>query len=170
MDLIRNGAKFSDCGLYRLRLDRYIGSGKIVAAVFGVNPSKAGADMNDQTSKKWIGFGQRLGWQRYVAANAFGLVATDVRELATAADPYGPQYDESVAEVIAEADILIACWGNRSKLPKALRPRLDQMALRLRQSGKPVYCWGLTASGDPIHPVMLGYATPLIPFDGGGAL
>lgn len=166
MDMIGNGAIFSECGQYRLRLDRYIGAGDVVAAVFGVNPSQAGADHNDQTSKKWIGFGKRLRWRRYVAANAFGLIATDVRDLATAADPYGPRYKETVAEVISEADVLIACWGSRKKLPKVLRPRLDDMAMHLRQSGKPVFCWGHTASGDPIHPMMLGYATPLIPFRG----
>ena len=161
-DLLGNGAVFSDCGRYRLRLDRYVGAGDTVAVVVGVNPSTAGADVDDQTTKKWFGFGRRLGWKRYVAVNAFGLISTDVKGLAVAADPYGPDYDESIKAVLAEADIIVACWGNRTKLPKSLRPRLDEMARRLHGCGKPVLCWGLTSSGDPIHPMMLGYDTPLI--------
>jgi hypothetical protein len=34
----------------------------------------------------------------------------------------------------------------------------------LLASGKPVLHFGTTKSGDPLHPQMLGYATPLIPW------
>jgi hypothetical protein len=31
-------------------------------------------------------------------------------------------------------------------------------------SGKPVKIFGLTKGGDPLHPLFLGYETPLVPW------
>lgn len=163
IDLLGNSAVFSPDRMFRYRLDRYIGAGEIVAAVFGVNPSTAGEEKNDQTANKWRGFGERLGWRRYIAANPFALVSTDVRGLASAPDPFGPDNARHIAEIVAEADILVPCWGRRSKLPNSLRPHLDVLRAVLLGSGKPVMCWGLTACGEPVHPMMLGYSTPLVP-------
>lgn len=164
LDLTGSGAVISACGLYRPRLDRYIVAGATVAAVFGVNGSTATADEDDQTVRKWLGFGRRLGWARLIVGNPFSFRATDVRALASADDPVGPDNARYLGEIIAEADVLVACWGDRGKLPRRLRPELDHMAARLLASGKPVKCWGLTKAGDPVHPLMLGYATPLIDF------
>jgi hypothetical protein len=44
--------------------------------------------------------------------------------------------------------------------PKAWTPRV--LAAALLNSGKPVKVFGLTASGDPKHPLMLGYDTQLV--------
>ncbi len=54
------------------------------------------------------------------------------------------------------------CWGNRSKLPPGKRGCPAVLLHVLLKSGKPVQTFGLTASGDPKHPLMLGYDTPLI--------
>jgi hypothetical protein len=163
-DLSGSGAVISPCGMYRYRLDRHVGAGPIVAAVFGVNGSTAGPTANDHTVRKWLGFGERLGWKRLIVGNPFGWRATDVSELGKVADPVGPENARYLAEIIAEADVLVACWGRRSKLPRRLRPELDRLAALLRSSGKPVLCWGRTAGGDPIHPLTLGYSTPLVAF------
>jgi hypothetical protein len=52
--------------------------------------------------------------------------------------------------------------GVRSKVPKELHAELDSFMELLIESGKPVLCFGKTASGDPKHPLMLGYATRLV--------
>ena len=157
------GAIFSPCGLYRYRLDRQCGLlGRLVFAYFGVNCSTAGPVENDQTVAKWIGFTERNRGYRFVVGNPFAYVSKDVRALAKAVDPIGPENDRYLAGIIAEADILVPCWGNRNKLPRALRPRLDVLRDMIFAAGKPVRIWGLTASGDPIHPLMLGYDTPLM--------
>lgn len=155
-------AIFSPCGQYRYRLERQVQLAGEVFAYFGVNPSTAGAEIEDQTTIKWRGFAVRNGASRYLAGNPFALRATDVRALASAADPVGPENDAHIADIIRDADVLVPCWGNRAKLPPALRPRLDALANILHASGKPVRVFGFTAGGDPLHPLMLGYATKLV--------
>lgn len=83
-------AILSPCGTWRYRLDRVVADEGIVFAYFGVNPSTADADAEDQTTKKWWGFASRNGGRKYIAGNPFAYRTTDVRGLATAADPVGP--------------------------------------------------------------------------------
>ncbi|MBW9062411.1 DUF1643 domain-containing protein [Rhizobium herbae] len=161
-DLFSAGAAvFSDCGLYRMRLDRGVADRGFVFAYFGINGATATADDNDHTVTKWTGFTNRNGGARFIVGNVYAFCATDVRELANAADPVGPDNDRYLAEIIAEADILVPCWGSRAKLPPRLWPRLDLVADRIFAAAKPVKIFGLTRSGDPLHPLTLPYATPL---------
>ena len=81
--------------------------------------------------------------------------------MAKTKDPVGIENVEHVTDIINEVDILVPCWGSRAKLPKELWGNLDNFLSVLKQSGKPVYCFGKTASGDPKHPLMLGYDTKL---------
>ena len=155
-------AVISPCGKWRYRLEREVQDSGIVFAYFGVNGSTATADEDDQTVRKWIGFTRLNGGRRFLVGNPFAYRATDVRELAKAADPIGPENREHLAQIIADADILVPCWGSRDKLPKHLRYRLNILRADLFAAGKPVKIFGLTASGDPKHPLMLGYDTPLI--------
>lgn len=129
-------AVFNPCGLFRYRLERQVQLAGVV-------------------------FAQRNGARAYIAGNPFAFRATDVRALAAAADPVGPENDAHIAAIIRDADVLVPCWGNRAKLPPSLRPRLDALADMLHASGKPVRVFGFTG-GDPLHPLMLGYATPLV--------
>lgn len=155
------GAVISPCGLYRLRLDRAISLSGPVYGLCGVNPSTADAETDDATIRKDIGFVTRWGGSRLIKFNVFGYRATDVRELAKVEDPYGPNLDFYTRQIIDECDVLIPCWGNRAKIPKRLRPALEKMKHRMRMSGKPVMVFGFTKSGDPMHPLMLGYDTTL---------
>ncbi|MEY2117306.1 DUF1643 domain-containing protein [Rhodanobacter sp. FW106-PBR-R2A-1-13] len=154
-------AVLSLCGRYRYRLERNVGLTGIVIAYFGVNPSTADSETEDATSRKWAGFARVNGARRYIAGNAFAFRATDVRRLATADDPVGSENAAYLQGIIADADILVPCWGSRRKLPPPLWPQLDQLAGLLRASGKPIKVLGITASGDPAHPLVLGYRTPL---------
>ena len=157
-------AVISDCGAYRYRLDRDVDPllGGPVYAFFGVNPSTADADIDDATVRKWRGFVSRWGGSRFIVGNVFAFRATDVHELATAADPVGALNHIFITEICSAADIIVPCWGNRDKLPRQLRPLLDKMTNTLRQAGKPVRAFGISKSGDPLHPLMLGYDTTLI--------
>jgi hypothetical protein len=62
--------------------------------------------------------------------------------------------------------VLVPCWGSRTKLPKPLHIHLDRLFERLVSSGKPVMTFGVTGSGDPKHPLMLGYSTRLTLWEG----
>lgn len=157
-------AVISSCQQYRYRLDRRIQDAGPVYAFFGINPSTADANLDDHTVRKWIGFCKRWGASRFIVGNVFAYRATDVRQLARVADPYGPEMTHHLAEIIREADVLVPCWGAISKAPKALHGSFTDMATQLQASGKPVKCFGRTKHGDTLHPLMLAYSTPLVPF------
>jgi hypothetical protein len=161
-------AIFSECGLYRFRLDSEdLAPAGLVFCFSGVNPSKAGkvvdgVEITDQTAIKWKGFTVRNGGRRYIGVNPFARIATDVRELARVDDPIGKDNDRRIREAFAEADVLVPCWGNSSKVPKLWRWRLKRVLEMMVEARKPIRIFGLTNTGDPMHPLMLGYDTPLI--------
>lgn len=155
------GAIFSDCRTWRYYLDRDVAEDGVVYAYFGINGATAGEVEEDHTTMKWRGFTVRNGGRRYIVGNPYAYCATDVNDLATAADPIGPDNDMWIDRIIAEADILVPCWGSRAKIPRRLRPRLDDLKTKIFASEKPVLIFGLTNSLDPKHPLMLGYDTPL---------
>ena len=162
-----DSAIFSDCGTYRYRLEReglLPGSGKTVA-FFGVNPSTADAVEDDATVRKWRGFTYRMGAGKFIVGNVFAYRSTNVRKLATCADPVGPLNRRYLFSIADDADVLVPCWGSRGKLPKQLRHYLDAFMADLLATGKPVMSYGVTKSGDPPHVLMLGYDTPLTAWD-----
>lgn len=157
-------AILSPCGLFRYRLEREIDpTGRGVVALIGVNPSTADATINDHTIRKDMGFARKHGWQRIIKGNVFAFRATDVNQLARVADPVGPDNDKHLAQIIHDADMLIPCWGRIDKVPATLRNDFSDILNMLRDSGKPVMTFGLTAGGDPRHPLMLPYSTLLQP-------
>ncbi|WP_025139655.1 DUF1643 domain-containing protein [Achromobacter sp. DH1f] len=159
-----NSAVLSPCRTFRYRLDREVQASGPVFAYFAVNPSTADATEDDHTVRKCWGFTLRNGGRRLIIGNVFSLRAKDVAELSSAPVVCGPAHQRYIQEIIAEADVLVPCWGSRTKVPRALHPKLDEMLAILRDSGKPMKHLGLTKSGDPGHPQILGYATPLVPW------
>lgn len=160
--LLKRSALLSDCGVYRWRLERDLGGSGPVAAILGVNPSTADAEVDDATIRKDMGFARRLGWSRIIKGNKFAFRATDVNALKTARDPIGPANDEHLRAMMNEADIVVAAWGPLSKLPKHLRNRWRSIVNMARDADKPLQCWGTAQDGQPRHPLMLAYDTPLV--------
>ncbi len=156
-------AIISACGLYRYRLERAVAMEGPVYAFFGINPSTADASIDDATVRKWIGFTKTWGGSRFIVGNVWPLRSTDVRALATATRWLDIDRENlrHILAMAAEADILVPCWGDRGKVPRAMHNELDDLLTLLRGTGKPVMHFGLTKGGDPKHPLMLGYSTPL---------
>lgn len=163
---MNKNALLSTCGRYRYFLTRGDETGPTYCFI-GLNPSTADADIDDATVRKWAGFVKRLGGSGFVVANVFAYRATDPKELANTVDPVGPLNARYVRRCVEDADIVVPCWGNQSKAPKEVRHAFEQTLRQIRVAAKdkPVLCFGLTKSGDPKHPLMLGYDTPLIPFE-----
>lgn len=155
-------AIISGCGRYRYRLEREVAETGVVIAYFGVNPSTADASIDDHTTKKLAEFTRRAGGRRYILGNVFALRSRHVRALALDADPIGPENARHTAFICRDADVLVPIWGARAKLPDRLWPRLGEEMICLLSTGKPVRVFGLTASGDPKHPLVLRYDTPLV--------
>lgn len=162
-------AVLSPCGQYRYRLERETRhpdrEGRMVVVFIGVNPSTADAMADDATVRKWRGFSTRWGYTHFVVGNLFGYRATDVRALANVPDPVGPECDAHLLTMLRDADTVVPCWGDRGKLPKHLRARIDHVWNLIADSGAPVFALGMTKGGDPKHPLMLGYDTPLMDWD-----
>ena len=156
-----SSAIISDCGLYRYRLERHALAGAGSVAWIMVNPSTADAKEDDPTIRKVIGFSERMGAGWLMVGNKFAYRATDVRELRTARDPVGPENDQHLARIIAEAGTVIAAWGPLAKLPPALRRRWYKIARMADEAGRALMCFGTAQDGHPRHPLMLAYDTPL---------
>lgn len=164
-------AVLSPCRIYRYSLTRVIKehpNGPTVVLI-GVNPSTADENNDDATIRKEMGFGKRLGWGRIIKVNLFPLRATDVRELAGRGIPPNVWLHNigAQSEAFRIADLIIPCWGSRTKIPL---PKSEIGAIIFATwerfsvcDESKVKCFGVTKSGDPRHPLMLAYNTPLVP-------
>lgn len=157
-------AVISECGNYRYTLDRAWGPDLKLLLFIMLNPSKADAEQDDPTIRKNRGFSQRLGFDRFRAANLYGWRATDPRALSAyeVTDPVGEMNDFYLYESIRKAHIVIAAWGGhilpkRIKVPKA--DRVATVAKMMKGCGKPLYRLGMCNDGSPRHPLMLPYST-----------
>lgn len=157
-------AIISPCGLYRYRLEREVQTEGKVFAFFGINPSTADASLDDATVRKWRGFTLRNGGRRFIVGNIFAFRSTDPKALSKQDDPFGPEWLDHMKTIIADADVLVPCWGSLSKMPRDLRGAPAQLLSTLSRSGKPILHFGITSCGQPKHPLMLGYDTPLLPW------
>lgn len=154
-------AIFSPCGLYRYRLERDLGRAGPTAAMIGVNPSIANDDRNDQTIRKDIGFGERHGWGRLIKGNLFSLVSTDIKGLRRLETPRDPINDEHLAQIMRDADLVVACWAPPRKCPRHLQSRWRRVVAIAAEVGTTLHCIGTTSEGHPRHPLMTAYDTPL---------
>lgn len=156
-------AIFSPCGKYRYRLDREIHGGHKTVVFIGVNPSIANEEKNDNTVKRMLGFAERERFGKVIVANVFSLISTDINGLRADIPLRGEEHDFHFRKIISEADILVPCWGDRTKLKSANRHFLDDCMNLLLSSRKPVFCLGKTkVTNDPCHPLMLSAKTELI--------
>lgn len=162
-------AIISPCGNYRYRLEREVQPEGPVFAYFGVNPSTADDRIDDATVRKWKGFTLRNGGRKFIVGNVFAYRATDVREIGRLPVELacGPDQFQHLLSIIADADILVPCWGAADKVPPEHRRLMCALLEMLRRVGaglgKPVLHFGMTKSGQPMHPLTLGYDTPLAP-------
>ncbi len=161
-------AVISPCGLYRYTLERELDSVGIdwrVLLWIMLNPSKAGAELDDPTIRKCNGFTARLGYDRHRVGNLYAWRATKPRALAAheVADPVGPENDAYLGHAIAAASMVIVAWGAHI-LPKRLAVSKAARVARFMEIVGPhqkLWCLGTSADGSPRHPLMLPYSTPL---------
>lgn len=153
--LVRRSALFD--GPFRLRLERDYSRPGPTATWLMVNPSKGDNKEDDPTLGRIGGLSARLGFGRSIVANKFALVATDVRELALAEDPIGPDNDRHIEQALRDADVHIVAWGPLAKLPARLRGRWREVAAIADRVGCRLLCLGTVSDGQPRHPLMLPY-------------
>jgi hypothetical protein len=149
-------AILSPCGTYRYRLTR--GPEPRLPIVM-LNPSTADASQDDPTIRRCMGFARRQGYAGITVCNLFALRSKDPKALRPHKDPFGPENDLYLAELVRSAppqrEVLCA-WGRHGHLFGA-----DVHAsLILHKAGAFLVCLGVTKEGLPRHPLMVAGDTP----------
>jgi hypothetical protein len=157
-----SSARFSPCERYRYELRRTWDATRRPMVAICCNPSVATALVDDATCRRLYDFGDRWGHGGLILLNAFALRSTDPRalraEVRAGRDPVGEDNDMVIRDVLAayRSDRLLLAWGGDARLNDRGR-RLAAMALEIH--GSPV-CLGLTAGGEPRHPLYVPRAMP----------
>jgi hypothetical protein len=163
-DALRIGAVISPCARYRYALWRDVQPSlghrpdEAAPTVLFVmlNPSTADATQNDPTLRRCIGFAEREGYARLAVANLYALRSPSPMDIPRADDPVGPECDQWIADLAADANRVVVAWGADSYA------NADRVA-RVRELLQPhnLFCLGTTANGAPRHPLYVRADQPL---------
>jgi len=164
---MKRWAVISPCERYRYELGREWDESKPLLVLVMINPSTADALTDDHTITKCIGFAKLLGYGGILVVNLYAFRATDVKDLRRAYqaghDVEGPENEYHLRKALSYAmernTHVIAAWGSHTKSPD--RYRIGRFEVMPGQHGIRLHCLGRTKGGDPNHPLMLAYATPL---------
>ena len=157
--IVSGTAAFSPCGLYRWWLERLWQPAAPRLIFIGLNPSRAGGQRDDPTLRRLVGFAQHWGFGSLEVVNLFARISPSPAVLRRAADPVGAEADVWMQQRLAanpQALVWLG-WGNQG----AWRGR-DQAVLALLQ-GRGLWALGLTAAGQPRHPLYVASDVALQP-------
>jgi hypothetical protein len=170
-DMIRD-AEISACGTWRYVLNRRWDRVLPVMGWVALNPSTADGEVDDTSVGRMCGFAVREGCGGICLLNMYGLRATDPAVLrrhvedGRLPDPVGPDNDRWLAGLAAAPDgPVVVAWGEHAARPWARDRRAAVLGIL---TGVPLWCLGVTASGEPRHPCRLDAATPLVRWPASG--
>lgn len=162
--VLRRSAVFNGDGI-RLKLTRDWGPGPR-ALVIGCNPSDAGGDREDPTSRWWNAWFYQAGFGGYDAMNLYPFITSSPAECKRIA-AWHENNDwwardqllfvnlPALTEAAKAAVQVFVCWGAIAWDDDFIEHVIEQV-----QSGVAPYpdlwCWGTTASGAPKHPMARG--------------
>ena len=159
-------AHFSPCGHYRWWLERRWDPQRPGLLFIGLNPSRADGQRDDPTLRRLQGFARAWGYGGLEVLNLFARISATPVALRRCADPVGAENDrwlEQRLHALPEEATVWLGWGNGG----VWRGR-DQQVLALigrvlpPVGGPPLLALGLTAGGQPRHPLYApGDAQPL---------
>lgn len=125
--------------------------------VCGLNPSIAGAAVNDQTINRCCYFAKREGCNRLIMVNLFAMISTDPRALTRTMTPVGgPLCDAYIRQAVTTPGALVVlAWGN---IPRKLEAHASEVAAMILNEplAAPPVTFGMTRHGHPKHPCRLG--------------
>jgi hypothetical protein len=172
------GAVISEDGQYRYRLWRHFTlpakpgheapSRQRVLWIM-LNPSTANAEVNDPTIRKCLGFtAYNFGYGGIEVVNLYAYRAAKPKvlwESRKTVDIVGPENDDYIARALKDEHIgkVVVAWGASGG--DWVQSRVLAVMLAILQSGHQPECLGVTKAGDPRHPLMVSYDTPLMRFD-----
>ena len=150
----RKWAAFSPCGLYRYKLGRGWNAALPTMNVIGINPSTADHEEDDATIRRCVQFAKDHGCGELRMLNLFAWRDKDVRALSLAADPVGPENNQSLLDG-TNGGLTVWASGPPRKVPPRLRARFASVEVLLRQANRKLHALAFTADGYPSHPLFL---------------
>ena len=148
------------CGNYRYLLRRVWDHDRPRALFVMLNPSTADAQIDDATIRSCCRLCVDWSYGSFEVVNLFGWRATDPAELASVADPIGPDNDLIVVMAIHRCHTVICAWGAN---PFAVG-RDHEMAALIKRHRPETYCLGMTQVGAPKHPLYIKTGTKLLAY------
>lgn len=142
----RQGADISDDGEYRYRLWRTWNPSKPAVAWIMLNPNTADATVDDPTVRRCIGYAEDWGYGGIVVGNLFALRSTDPSKLEEHEAPVGPQNDEVLRGIVAEAELVVAAWGTKGASRDRGREGREMLECELK-------ALDTTKDSHPVHPL-----------------
>lgn len=162
---MERSARFVDGN--RIELRRRWGPGPS-ACMIGHNPSDAGADRDDPTSKWWIKWCQHFGFGGYVAVNLYPFVTPNPRGCYEIVEEINGGVNwgardalhfvnlPAVVEAAKSANQVFVCWGGIARDDLWVEHVVEE--IQFGQEPYPdLWCWGTTGSGAPKHPMARGH-------------
>ena len=152
-------AAFSPCGQYRWWLERVWQPAAPRLLFIGLNPSRADGQRDDPTLRRLVGFAQRWGYGSLEVLNLFARISPSPAVLRRAADPVGAEADAWLRHRLLaqpQAPVWLG-WGNQGAWQGRDR------AVRALLQGRPLWSLGLTAAGQPRHPLYVAGTVALQP-------
>lgn len=152
-------AIFSPDGRYRYAIVRIWTINKPILLFIGINPSKAGAIVNDPTITRLMARAARNGFGGLLGSNLYALVSTDPKALLTTPDAIGLETDAYLLQmvfIVKSTNGKVLCgWGSFAPV--------KQRATDVLSMVPEPYCLGVNSDGEPKHPLYVGYDAPIIP-------
>ncbi len=125
--------------------------------MIGLNPSTADACQDDATNRRLVTLLHDRGFSGYWLVNLLPDVATDPRAVRWHNRRFSARNRDAIAQAINDSDRVVAAWGvHGAKLD--FRRQISEMA-------DAFWCFGVTQSGEPKHPLYLPRHTELVPYD-----
>lgn len=158
---LNSAAVFSKDGQYRYLLERHWSEDldKPLALWLMLNPSTAGADVDDPTIRRVVGFSKTYGCRGVRVLNLYALIATQPKRLWEHPDPVGPENDSLLAADLFGAttipSLTIVAWGTN-----AVQERVEWF----NEHSYGQHCLGFNADGSPKHPLYMSSVTSLKPW------
>jgi hypothetical protein len=145
-------AIFSPDKLYRYTLERSWGRAQTGSrAVFiGLNPSTADERTLDPTLRRCVNFCITWGYTQFTMLNLFAFRATDPKRMMKVRRPVGDDNDKYIKQRCRGAGIIVCAWSAMGDYLN--RGHIVREMLGGRYS---LYHLGLTANGEPKHPLYL---------------
>lgn len=158
---------FDESRTYRYRLSRSWDETLPALTWIMLNPSTADEWEDDPTTSRVIGFSKRWGHGSIRVVNLFALRSISPKVLRRANEPVGRGNDESIAAAAEAGGAVVAAWGNHGLLcnPSTGAARSVEVLALIQNLSVEVWCLGLTARGEPRHPLYMPGETHLRPYE-----